>query len=376
MGMSPRYSSCDHHANALPLIQPMDRPCLSTGRSTLEQVSRHVVVTMDASSEGWCATCNRQAASGFWTGPRLLWHINCLELLAVLLVLQQSGRCCLASTCWSARTTLRLSRTSTGRVVYDHIACHNLDTISSSGVSKSLHAVYILGEINRAADVLSWQLTFPGEWRLHPETIRLFWSWFGEAQVNLVASHESSHSQLYDSLTEAPSARTHWRTAGLGFYASLRFPQWAFSRRYCARSARTRNMSCWTCSSWQALLMHPSEEGHPFSGAWHHLAPASRPWNLHVWFLDEMRQTWGALALEWSLFAIWCFSRWEGPWRCTIGVVLSFLQERLERRLSPSTFKAYVAAIAVHHDAVGGRSLGKHDLIATPWCPPGISLLS
>ncbi len=41
----------------------------------------------------------------------------------------------------------------------------------------------------------------------------------------------------------------------------------------------------------------------------------------------------------------------------------AFLQERLERRLSPSTLKVYVAAIAAHHDAVDGRSLGKHDLI-------------
>ncbi len=72
------------------------------------------------------------------------------------------------------------------------------------------------------------------------------------------------------------------------------------------------------------------------------------------------RQTY---ALKWSLFATWCSSRREDPRRCTIGVVLSFLQERLERRLSPSTLKVYVAAIAAHHDAVDGRSLGKHDLI-------------
>ncbi len=72
------------------------------------------------------------------------------------------------------------------------------------------------------------------------------------------------------------------------------------------------------------------------------------------------RQTY---ALKWSLFATWCSSRREDPRRCTIGVVLSFLQERLERRLSPSTLKVYVVAIAAHHDAVDGRSLGKHDLI-------------
>ncbi len=58
----------------------------------LEQVSRHTVVTTDASSMGRYmlhTTCNGQAASGLWTGPRLLWHINCLELWAVHLALRQ-----------------------------------------------------------------------------------------------------------------------------------------------------------------------------------------------------------------------------------------------------------------------------------------------
>ncbi len=55
----------------------------------LEQVSRHTVVTTDASSMGLGATCNGQAASVLWTGPRLLWHINCLELWAVHLALRQ-----------------------------------------------------------------------------------------------------------------------------------------------------------------------------------------------------------------------------------------------------------------------------------------------
>ncbi len=58
-------------------------------RELLEQVSRHTVVTTDASSKGWRATCNGQAASGLWTGPRLLWHMNCLELWTVPLALRQ-----------------------------------------------------------------------------------------------------------------------------------------------------------------------------------------------------------------------------------------------------------------------------------------------
>ncbi len=78
-----------------------------------------------------------------------------------------------------------------------------------------------------------------------------------------------------------------------------------------------------------------------------------------------------------SLFVDWCPSHREGPQRCLNRVMLSFLKEMLERRLSPSTLKVYVAAIAAHHDAVDGRSLGKHDLIirflrgARRLSPPG-----
>ncbi len=130
-------------------------------------------------------------------------------------------------------------------------------------------------------------------------------------------------------------------------------------------------------------LAHSSEEGPPFSGARHHMAPASRsmeppcvapgrdaadlsglpPAVVETIIQARAPSTRQTYALKWSLFATWCSSRREDPRRCTIGVVLSFLQERLERRLSPSTLKVYVATIAAHHDAVDGRSLGKHDLI-------------
>ncbi len=66
----------------------MDLAFLQAGE-LLEQVSWHNVVTTDTSSTGWGATCNGQAASGLWTGPRLLWHINCLELWTVHLALRQ-----------------------------------------------------------------------------------------------------------------------------------------------------------------------------------------------------------------------------------------------------------------------------------------------
>ncbi len=164
----------------------------------------------------------------------------------------------------------------------------------------------------------------------------------------------------------------HWHTAGLGPYASMRFPEWAYSHRRCASSGRTRSRSCWLrrlahpdlvfrthFSRDSTSLAYSSEKGPPLSGARHHMAPASRslepPCVAPGWDVADLsglppavvetitqarapstRQTY---ALKRSLFANWCSSHREDPQRCTIGVVLSFLQERLECRLSPSTLK-------------------------------------
>ncbi len=70
-----------------------------------------------------------------------------------------------------------------------------------------------------------------------------------------------------------------------------------------------------------------------------------------------------AYSLKWNLFVECCSSHQEDPRRCSIRAVLSFLQQGLERRLSPSTFKVYVAAISTHHDPVEGKSVGKRNLV-------------
>ncbi len=70
-----------------------------------------------------------------------------------------------------------------------------------------------------------------------------------------------------------------------------------------------------------------------------------------------------AYTLKWNLFVEWCSSHQEDPRRCSIRAVLSFLQQGLERRLSPSTLKVYVAAISAYHDPVEGKSVGKHNLV-------------
>ncbi len=65
----------------------------------------------------------------------------------------------------------------------------------------SLRAVYIPGHLNVGADILSRQGPRPGEWRLHPEVVKQICRVFGQAQVDLFVTRQTSHCPLWYSLT-------------------------------------------------------------------------------------------------------------------------------------------------------------------------------
>ncbi len=130
-------------------------------------------------------------------------------------------------------------------------------------------------------------------------------------------------------------------------------------------------------------LASSSEKGPSFSETGHPLAPTSRPLEtpclvpgrdaevlgdllpevLNTIASARAPSTRRAYALKWNLFVKWCSSRRQDPRRCSIGVVLSFLQQGLKRRLSPSTLKVHAAAISAYNDHIDGKSIGKHDLV-------------
>ncbi len=366
---------------------------------SLEQVSRHAVVYTDASAKGWGATFNGHAVSGVWTGPQLHWHINCLELLAVHLALNRLKR--------RLRGEHVLVRTdNTATVAYinrqgglrsrrmSQLARHLL--LWSRKHLRSLRAIHILGLLNRTADELS-RAAHPGEWRLHPQTVQLIWRRFGLAQVDLFASLETSHCQLFYSLTDGTlgtDALAHSWPRGLRKYA---FPPVSLLAQTLCKGQRGRGAdpARGTILAYQDLvpradaprdspsLADSSEEGSTDSETGHLMAPASRPLETSCLVprrdaevLGDLPQevvdtitsarapsTRHAYALKWNLFVEWCSSHREDPRRWPIRVVLSFLQQGLERRLSPSTLKVYVAAIAANHDPVEGKSVGKHDWV-------------
>ncbi len=151
---------------------------------------------------------------------------------------------------WSVQTALRPSRTSTDKVVYAPVACRNSLATSSSGVGSiwGRFAPFIFRPCSTGQPTSCHELRSP-ESGDSTRTVQLIWRCFGLAQEDLFASLETSHCQLFYSLTEGTLgtdalAQTHWHTAGRGAFASMHFPQWAFSHRQCARSERKKSRSC------------------------------------------------------------------------------------------------------------------------------------
>ncbi len=64
-------------------------------------------------------------------------------------------------------------------------------------------------------------------------------------------------------------------------------------------------------------------------------------------------------SLKWSVLSTWCLERDLDPVTSDVSVVLSFLQEMLDKLCSSSNIKVYAAAIAAFYDPIAGRSVGR-----------------
>ncbi len=67
--------------------------------------------------------------------------------------------------------------------------------------------------------------------------------------------------------------------------------------------------------------------------------------------------------LKWSIFSARCQDRDLDPVTSDVSMVLSFLQEMLDKHRSSSTIKVYVAAIAAFHAPISGQSEGRNSVV-------------
>ncbi|KAI2643795.1 hypothetical protein H4Q32_029973 [Labeo rohita] len=301
----------------------------------LEQVSRRIIVTTDASKTGWGAVCNGQAAYGGWTGPRLHWHINCLELLAVFLALRRfrplvQGKHVLVRSDNTATVAYINHQSGVRSFHMSQLARHLL--LWSQHRLRSLHATYIPGEANRMADSLSRQVSTPSS-----PPYRCTGTQLGEGPAQVCVSPSEPHC------TDSVQSQGGQGTDSLGGPV--------LAQQNLVLGPGDPGIS--------PSLAHSSEEGPPLSGEGHNLAPAPRslepppmvpgrdqedfrdlsPSVVNTLLQARAPSTRQLYDLKWRIFENWCSPQGKDPRRCGIESVLSFLQGGLDRHLSASTLK-------------------------------------
>ncbi len=266
----------------------------------LEQVSRHVVVNRPLPRAGGpCATGTQPQGSG--QGP------SCSGISIASSCWQYGLLCAASERCYTRSILVRSDNTATVAYInhqglrsrrMSQLARHLL--LWSQKHLRSLRAVHVPGELNRAADELS-SARPSGRMATPPRGTPADLELRGRSG-RPVCLPGHVHCQCFSPCPRGPSVQMRWHAAGLGAYANMRFPQWAFSHRPCARSGRTRSKSSWCALLAQSDLVprtdaprdspslaNSSEEGSTFSEG----APSgTRPdlWNLHVWSLDGTRR--------------------------------------------------------------------------------------
>ncbi len=171
------------------------KPLFLSQAPALGACFHRVMLATDASLTGWGAIMRGHPARGLWSGRHLMWHINYLEMLDVFRALKHflpdlRNRHVLVRTDNTA-VVFYINHQGGLRLRLLYKLAHQI-LVWSQGKLLSLRAVHIPGHLNMGADILSRQGPRPGEWMLHPEVVKKIWRVFGQAQVDLFATRQTS----------------------------------------------------------------------------------------------------------------------------------------------------------------------------------------
>ncbi len=330
----------------------------------LEQISRHAVLLMDASATGLGTTYNGHAVSGVWTGPQLRWHTNCLELLAVLLAL-----CRLKGRLRGKDVLVLMDNTATFAYInqlcgYAPVAWRNSPVTSSSGVrsrwGRFLPSTSQESSIRRPTSCREQHFQGSGD-SIPRQSSWLELVWSGSGRPVCISRNHPLSGVLLPNRGNARHGFTGTQLAPGP--AQICIPPVSLLAQTLCKIREDEEQVLLVAPYWPNRTWFPgthaprdspsladsSEEGSAFSETGHPLAPqflGDLPQEVAFTIASprapSTRQTY---ALRWNLFGEWCSSHREDPRRCSIRAMLSFLQQRLERRLPPPPLKVYVAAI-------------------------------
>ncbi len=127
-------------------------------------------------------------------------HINCLEILAVCQACQFflpdiRGHHVLIRS--ESRSVVSYIHHQGGLVSKRLCTVANDLLVWAQNNLRSLKATHVPGKMNQGADMLSRNNVSSEEWMLHPLVVQRIWEIFGRARVDLFASKDNSHCQIF-----------------------------------------------------------------------------------------------------------------------------------------------------------------------------------
>ncbi len=364
-----------------PLLQWRDPAFLWSG-VRIGAIHRRHMVTTDASMTGWGAVFEGRPASGDWTGEFLSWHINCLELRAVLLASyhSQDGQ---HGGCVPHKPSRRFTVAHLGQACAPSsplvpVQVPFLEDSSRSGNTEPRSRLSVKTE------------TQAGRMDVEPsDNIPDLGSVWQSGGGPLCFSRVIPMPALV--LPEFPDDSGHRCVRPL-LYA---FPPIklipAILCRVKVSSARLLLIApFWPSQTWfselTSLLYWPlgrfrsggtycpssrAGSGIPTTRALEvvgmaHSGPRAVMDVLPVKVQETSARAPATRKLyssKWGVFESWCLSRAIDPVNCPVGPVLEFLQERMTAGAAATTLRVYVAAISARRE-LDEIPLGRHRLVS------------
>lgn len=336
--------------------------------------------------------------NGLWPSRLRSAHINYLELMAVWKALNHflprlQGHHVLVR-CDNTTAVAYINRQGGVRSSKLHALAYKL-LVWSRRVFLTLRATHVPGLLNRGADLLSRGNPIYGDWRLHPQIVDMLWMRFGQATVDLFASHENYHCPMFFSLkdVDAPlgvDALAHpWPRVLLYAFPPLCLIISTLASAGPVSHSDSTQVAQSTMAGgdnpsviWRAVApppphgsIVPSERGDlsPAPGQGGSLGLARERTNLSalgisphvIATIQNVRavSTRSLYGSKWQVFEGWCDGRGLTSYQCSVPDILCFLQDLLEKGRSFSTIKVYLAAISACHVGFEGSTVGQHPLI-------------
>ncbi len=243
MGMALQYISCGHHTDVLPLFQPLFGPCFSTGRgaprTSVPACCRHDRCLQHRLGRymqraGSLGALDRAPTALAHKMPSAVGSASGFAAVPATAVRQarvgphwQHWSCLIHQPTRRSTITSHVTTRPPSPPLQSDAAQVNAHHPHSGGAQSCGRCALMTAHIPR-------RMATPS--RDDPADLESIWRSPG-GPVCFTAS-------CIIPWPRPPSARTRKHTAGLGRYASMRFPRWACSHRHSARSGRTRNRSC------------------------------------------------------------------------------------------------------------------------------------